>query len=42
MPLDETVSIINNELIDVIGEDIDFVTLFAADIDIKEKKIIIY
>ncbi|GAB6888889.1 SpoIIE family protein phosphatase [Desulfothermus okinawensis JCM 13304] len=39
MPLDETVSIINNELIDVIGEDIDFVTLFAADIDIKEKKL---
>ncbi len=37
--LSEMVSLINNELIDVIGEDMDFVTLFIADIDIKQNRL---
>jgi len=40
MPLDELLSTINNELIEVIGEDIDFVTLFAADIDVKNRELL--
>ncbi|WP_461833447.1 SpoIIE family protein phosphatase [Desulfothermus sp.] len=39
LSLDNLVSIINNELIEVIGEDIDFVTLFAADIDVKNMEL---
>ena len=39
LPLDDLVSIINNELIEVIGEDIDFVTLFAGDIDVENREL---
>ncbi len=39
LSLNEVVSLINSELIEVIGEDIDFVTLFIGDVDVKNKKL---
>jgi sigma-B regulation protein RsbU (phosphoserine phosphatase) len=39
LSLEQIVELINKELIEVIGEDMDFVTLFRADIDIKNKQL---